>query len=64
MIGPSPAHQVALDLRLESPSAFMLEPPGFMLHRWTEGLLVYHLVVLGLYPGTFTFFDRNVKLIV
>jgi 3',5'-cyclic-AMP phosphodiesterase len=63
MIGPSPAHQVALDLRPEGPSAFMLEPPGFMLHRWAEGQLVSHLVVLGQYPGPFPFFDSDGKLI-
>jgi Icc protein len=63
MIGPSPAHQVALDLRPEGPSAFMLEPPGFMLHRWADGQLVSHLAVLGQFPGPFPFFDADGKLI-
>jgi Icc protein len=63
MICPSPAHQVALDLRPEGPSAFRLEPPGYMLHRWQEHQLVSHVAVLGDWPGPFPFFDRGGKLI-
>jgi 3',5'-cyclic AMP phosphodiesterase CpdA len=63
MIGPSPAHQVALDLRPEGPSAFVLEPPGYMLHRWSDGQLVSHLAVLGQFPGPFPFFDADGQLI-
>src|SRR6218665_114510 len=29
---PSPAHQVALDLRADGPDCFVLEPPGYQLH--------------------------------
>ena len=54
---------MALDLRPEGPSAFMLEPPGFMLHRWTDGQLVSHVAVLGHFPGPFPFFDGDGKLI-
>ena len=63
MICPSPAHQVALDLRPEGPSAFRLEPPGYMLHRWQEGRLVSHVAVLGDWPGPFPFFDAAGNLI-
>ena len=63
MICPSPAHQVALDLRPEGPSAFRLEPPGYMLHRWEGGQLVSHAAVLGDWPGPFPFFDPSGKLI-
>jgi Icc protein len=63
MICPSPAHQVALDLRPEGPSAFMLEPPGYMLHRWADGQLVSLVAVLGQWPGPFPFFDGDGKLI-
>ena len=34
---PAPAHQVALDLREDAPSAFMMEPPAFALHRYDAG---------------------------
>ena len=63
MISPSPAHQVALDLRPEGPSAFRLEPPGYMLHRWQNRHLVSHTAVLGDWPGPFPFFDASGKLI-
>ena len=63
IIGPSPAHQVALDLTPEGPSAFRLEPPGFLLHRWSEGSLVSHAAVIGDWPGPFPFFDAAGNLI-
>ena len=60
---PSPAHQVALDLRPEGPSAFRMEPPGYMLHLWREGVLVSHTAVLGDHPGPFPFHDPSGQLI-
>ena len=44
---PAPAHQVALDLRVDAPSAFMLEPPAFALHRYdaATGLVTHHAYV-------------------
>ena len=63
MICPSPAHQVALDLRPEGPSAFRLEPPGYMLHYWHDQQLVSHTAVLGDWPGPFPFFDASGRLI-
>src|SRR5580658_6462745 len=44
---PAPAHQVALDLREDAPSAFMLEPPAFALHRYdaATGLVTHHAYV-------------------
>jgi Icc protein len=57
MISPSPAHQVVLDLREAGPSAFRLEPPGYMLHRWHDRQLVSYAAVLGDWPGPFAFFD-------
>lgn len=63
MICPSPSHQVALDLRPDGPSAFRLEPPGYMLHRWQDGRLTSLTAVLGDWPGPFPFFDANGQLI-
>jgi 3',5'-cyclic AMP phosphodiesterase CpdA len=63
LVSPSPAHQVALDLRPEGPSAFRLEPPGYMLHRWSDGQLVSYAAVLGRWPGPFPFFDASGKLV-
>lgn len=63
MICPSPAHQVALDLRAEGPSAFRLEPPGYMLHHWQGGQLVSHVAVVGNWPGPFPFFAASGQLI-
>lgn len=63
MICSSPAHQVALDLTDDGPSAFRLEPPGYMLHHWQNGQLVSHAVALGSWPGPFPFFDESGQLI-
>ncbi len=60
---PSPAHQVALDLRAEAPSAFRMEPPGYMLHWWNDDRMVSHCAVIGDYPGPHPFFDPTGKLI-
>ncbi|HLX03124.1 MAG TPA: phosphodiesterase [Trinickia sp.] len=44
---PSPAHQVALDLRDDAPSAFRMEPPAFALHRYdaATGFVTHHAYV-------------------
>jgi len=60
---PSPAHQVALDIDANAPSAFRMEPPGFMLHWWTGSNLVTHLVPIGDFAGPFPFFDAEGRLI-
>lgn len=55
-IAPSVAHQVALDLRDDAPSCFVLEPPAFLLHHWIEGVgLVTHQVAVDRAPGPFPF---------
>lgn len=60
-IAPSTAHQVALDLRPQGPSAFMLEPPGFQLHLYEEGTgLVTHTAAIGAFDGPYPFFDEGV----
>ncbi|APR35497.1 phosphodiesterase [Paraburkholderia sp. SOS3] len=44
---PAPAHQVALDLRDDGPSAFRMEAPAFALHRYdaATGLVTHHAYV-------------------
>jgi len=39
---PSTAVQFALDLRERVQLGFVLEPPGFLLHVWNDGLMVTH----------------------
>ena len=63
MTVPSPAHQVELGLQAGAPSAFRMEPPGLVLHRWNGSQLVSHQTVIGSYPGPFPFFDAMNRLI-
>jgi 3',5'-cyclic AMP phosphodiesterase CpdA len=62
---PSPAHQVVLDLRNDAPSAFSMEPPGYMLHWWNaaDGQFVTHTAAIGQYDGPHPFFDPEGQLI-
>jgi 3',5'-cyclic AMP phosphodiesterase CpdA len=63
-ICPSPAHQVALDLRPGGPSRFVMEPPAFQLHRYTpDAGLVTHTAFVGDFGGAYHFFDENHALI-
>lgn len=51
---PATAHQIHLDLRAGAPLRFMLEPPGYQLHVWRDGLgLATHTAVFGDWPGPF-----------
>ena len=56
LIAPSPCHQVALSLAPGAAGAFVLEPPAFVLHRWTavDGL-ASHVAHVGPSPGPFPF---------
>ncbi|MDQ2802519.1 MAG: phosphodiesterase [Pseudomonadota bacterium] len=55
-IAPSVAHQVELDLRPDAPPAFMLEPPAYQLHCWSEqDGFVTHTAFVENYPGPFPF---------
>jgi 3',5'-cyclic AMP phosphodiesterase CpdA len=54
-VTPGVAHQVVLGLDGQEP-AFIMEPPGFHLHRWTKtGGIVTHQVYIGAYPGPYRF---------
>lgn len=52
---PSPAHQVALDLAPDAADRYVMEPPGFRLHRWDGAALVTHTAVIGDWPGPYPF---------
>jgi len=61
---PAPAHQVALDLRDDAPSAFVMEPPAFALHRYdsVNGLITHHGYVEQA-DGPYPFYEPEGKLI-
>ncbi len=52
---PSPAHQVALDLRAGGPDCYVMEPPGYQLHRWDGRRLVTHTALVDDFAGPFPF---------
>jgi 3',5'-cyclic AMP phosphodiesterase CpdA len=55
-ISPSVAHQVVLDLDPAGPSAFVMEPPAFQVHRVNGvGEIVSHTAYVETYPGPFPF---------
>lgn len=63
-IGASHSHAVALDLRPDGPSRFVLEPPACQLHAWTpDNTIVSHLSFIGNYGGAHPFFDSAGRLI-
>ncbi|MCC8394335.1 phosphodiesterase [Paraburkholderia sp. MMS20-SJTR3] len=57
---PAPAHQVALDLREHAPSAFVMEPPAYALHRYepATGLVTHHAYVDAA-DGPYPFHDEG-----
>jgi 3',5'-cyclic AMP phosphodiesterase CpdA len=61
-IGPSPAHQVCLDLVPDAASAWTLEPPAFRLHALHDGKVITHLAYIGEFDGPHPFHE-NGKLI-
>lgn len=58
-VSPAPGHQVALDLRPDAPSAWMLEPPGFRVHAWDGERLVTHLAPSGEFEGPYPFHENG-----
>jgi Icc protein len=55
-ISPATAHQVELDLTNTAPGAFVLEPPAFQIHTWSEPTgFVSHTALVETYPGPFPF---------
>lgn len=62
-ICPSPAHQVAYDLRENGPSAFIMEPPAFHVHAHVGKRWITHNVYVNDYGGRYPFYDEEGKLI-
>lgn len=53
---PSPAHQIVLDLAADAFEGYVMEPPGYQLHRWTLASgVVTHTAVIGAWPGPYRF---------
>jgi 3',5'-cyclic AMP phosphodiesterase CpdA len=58
LTSPSTAHQVALDLRPEGASAFVMEPPACLLHLWQPDTgLVTHTTYVGRFEGPYPFHE-------
>lgn len=59
-VAPGISHQVAFDLSENGPAHFVLEPPGFLLHRWhpRQGMTT-HLCAIGEHPGPWPFYDAG-----
>ncbi|WP_043528448.1 phosphodiesterase [Litchfieldella xinjiangensis] len=57
---PGVSHQVDLQLDREVTPAFRMEPPGYLLHRWSaETGMQTHTGFIAHYPGPFPFYDEN-----
>jgi hypothetical protein len=53
---PSLAPAIALRLAPDAAPASLAEPPGVLLHVWTGGQLVTHLIPVGAFPGPWDFY--------
>ena len=52
MTVPGTAHQVCLDVRRNAGLSLTMEPPGYALHLWREGVgLVSHVATVGDFPS-------------
>jgi 3',5'-cyclic AMP phosphodiesterase CpdA len=55
-VAPSTAHQVTLALAPGAHESLNLEPPAYLLHRWTPATgVVSHQAYVGRYPGPYPF---------
>jgi Icc protein len=60
MTAPSTAHAVTLDLTNNAASEFAMQPPGFLVHAWSEtGRVVSHLAFSGTFDGPHPFHDDS-----
>lgn len=55
-VAPSVAHQVYLDLNPHDDATFTMEPPGYHLHLWQQGVgIINHTVQVGRFDGPYPF---------
>ena len=55
-IAPSTAHQIALDLDVDAPGRFVMEPPAYRLHAYSpDSGVVSHTAYVGAFGGPFSF---------
>jgi Icc protein len=52
---PSTAHQASVDLRPDGEDTFIMEPPGFQLHRWNGKVLHTYTLAIGEFDGPFPY---------
>ena len=59
MTAPSTAHAVALDLATDAASEFAMQPPGYLVHAWSQtGDVASHLAFSGTFDGPYPFHDE------
>jgi Icc protein len=55
-IAPSTAHQIALDLDVDAPGRFVMEPPAYRLHAYSPDVgVVSHTAYVGEFAGPYAF---------
>ncbi|ERN42919.1 putative phosphohydrolase [Rubidibacter lacunae KORDI 51-2] len=54
---PSLVHQGGLELRPDTPSQFVMEPPAYQLHIWKNQSLISHIAFIGKFDGPYRFSD-------
>lgn len=52
---PSTAHQIDFDLNPAAPVAFIMEPPGLMLHIWNGQSMATHTIYTETYDGPYKY---------
>jgi len=52
---PSTAHQGCVDLRTDGKDTFIMEPPGFQIHRWNGRSLHTYTLAIGQFAGPFPY---------
>lgn len=58
LTAPSTAHQLQLDLSPNADPAYTLEPPGFVVHAWSDANeITSHVAYVGPHPGPYPFQD-------
>ena len=54
---PSLVHQSAIDFTPDASSQFVMEPPAYQIHVWSDQNLISHTVFVGQFDGPYRFAD-------